>query len=110
MAKYCDLINHDNPATKDRWLRSGENKYARLFQGYGETDGMDVLEWVHRRGIPREKQVTYPRYVVDIHPKKAEPYRTRITAGGDWIDYSGDVTTHTASTVLLIRYSLWAVV
>jgi hypothetical protein len=47
MVKYRDLINHDNPATKDRWLRSGENEFARLFQGYGETDGMDVLEWVH---------------------------------------------------------------
>jgi hypothetical protein len=97
MAKYRDLINHDNPATKDRWLRSGENEFARLFQGYGETDGMDVLEWVHRQDIPRNKQVTYPRYVVDIRPEKAEPYRTRITAGGDRIDYSGDVTTHTAS-------------
>jgi hypothetical protein len=29
MAKYRDLINHNNAATKDRWLRSGENEFAR---------------------------------------------------------------------------------
>jgi hypothetical protein len=67
MAKYRDLINLDNPAIKDRWLRSGENEFERLFQGYGETDGMDVLEWVHWRDIPRDKEVTYPRYVVDTY-------------------------------------------
>ena len=42
-------------------------------------------------------QVTYPRYVVAVRPEKSEPYRTRITAGGDRIDYEGNVTTHTAS-------------
>ena len=40
-------------------------------------------------------QVTYPRYVVAVRPEKSEPYRTRITAGGDRIDYEGNVTTHT---------------
>ena len=34
---------------------------------------------------------------MDIHPEKAEPYRTRITAGGNLLDYAGNVTTHTAS-------------
>jgi hypothetical protein len=66
MAKYRDLINHNNTATKDRWLRSGENEFAHLFQGYGETDGMDVLEWIHQRDIPKGKQVTYPLYIVGI--------------------------------------------
>ena len=29
-------------------------------------------------------------------PEKEDPYRTRITAGGDKLEYFGDVTTHTA--------------
>ena len=66
-----------------------------ISQGYGEVDGMDVLEWIYRKDVQRNKQVTYPRYVVDICPEKSEPYRTRITAGGDKIDYEGNVTTHT---------------
>ena len=97
MAKYRDLINHKDPIIKQRWLQSGENEFARLFQGYGETDGVDVLDWIQRGDVPRNKQVTYPRYVVAVRPEKSEPYRTRITAGGDRIDYEGNVTTHTAS-------------
>jgi hypothetical protein len=56
-----------------------------------------VLHWIYWKDVPSNKQVTYPRYVVDIRPEKSELYRTRITAGGDKIDYAGDVTTHTAS-------------
>jgi hypothetical protein len=97
MAKYCDLINHSNQTIRDRWLRSGENEFARLFQGCGETDGVDVLEWINRKDVPRNKQVTYSRYVVDVRPEKSEPYQTRITAGGNKIDYTGNVTTHTSS-------------
>ena len=40
--------------------------------------------------------MTYPRYIVDIRLEKAEPYRTRITAGGNLLEYLGNVTTHTA--------------
>ncbi|OEU20461.1 hypothetical protein FRACYDRAFT_181335 [Fragilariopsis cylindrus CCMP1102] len=97
MAKYRDLINHKDPVIKNRWLQSGENEFARLFQGYGETEEVDVLDWIRKGDVPRNKQVTYPRYVVAVRPEKSEPYRTRITAGGDRIDYKGNVTTHTAS-------------
>ena len=31
-----------------------------------------------------------------FRPEKEDPYRTRITAGGDKLEYFGDVTTHTA--------------
>ena len=40
--------------------------------------------------------VTYPRYIVAVHPEMSEPYRTRIIAGRDKIDYDGNVTMHTA--------------
>lgn len=96
-AKYRDLVNHHNDVIKQRWLRSAENEFARLFQGYNGVEGIDVLEWILRKNIPKDKQVTYPRYVVDIRPEKSEMYRTRITAGGDRIDYFGEVATHTAS-------------
>ena len=96
-AKYRDLVNHHNDVIKQRWLRSAENESARLFRGYNGVDGIDVLEWILHKDIPKDKQVTYPRYVVDIRPEKSEMYRTRITAGGDRIDYYGEVATHTAS-------------
>jgi hypothetical protein len=63
MAKYRDLINHNNTATKDRWLRSGENEFPRLF-------GMDVLEWIQRRNIPQGKQVRIHAILLTSDPKK----------------------------------------
>ena len=58
-----------------------------MSQGYGETEGVNVLDWIYRREVPRNKQVMYPRDVVAVRPEKSEPYCTRITAGGDKIDY-----------------------
>jgi hypothetical protein len=42
------------------------------------------------------RTVTYGRIIVSIHPQKAEVKRTRLTVGGNLIDYPGDVSTKTA--------------
>jgi hypothetical protein len=44
------------------------------------------------------KDVTYGRICVDYRPQKEEPNRTRLTVGGNLIDYPGDVSTPTANT------------
>ena len=73
MTAYWDLIKHPDPVVHQRWLTLGKNEFGRLFQGYGTTEGMDVLNWIPRHEVPHHKKVTYPRYTVDIHPKKSEP-------------------------------------
>ena len=80
----------------------GENKFGRLFQGFppngiGEDEGLNVLTWIKKEFIPAGKKITYPWYTVAVRPEKDEPDRTRITCGGDVLDYNGDVTAHTAS-------------
>jgi hypothetical protein len=40
--------------------------------------------------------VTYGLFVVDIKDHKEEKERTRLTAGGDKIDYPGEKSTRTA--------------
>jgi hypothetical protein len=40
--------------------------------------------------------VTYISFVVDIKDHKEEKERTRLTVGGDQIEYPGDKTTRTA--------------
>ena len=82
---------------KERWIKAGINEFARLTQGYGDTEGMDVITFVFKHEVPRSKTVTYARYVVDYRPEKDEPWRLRITCGGDKLDYNGDTTTHGAS-------------
>ena len=57
---------------------------------------MDVIEWIPRSDLPPNKTATYPRYTVAYRSEKDDPYRTRITAGEDRLEYFGDVTTHTA--------------
>jgi hypothetical protein len=40
--------------------------------------------------------VTYGSFVVDIKDHKEEKERTRLTVGGDQIEYPGDTSTRTA--------------
>ena len=94
---YSDFINHPNPVIRDRWIQAGINEFARLAQGYNDVKGMDVVTFIHRRDMPADKQATYARYVVDYRPEKDEPWRLRITCGGDRLQYTGDTTTHSAS-------------
>ena len=35
---YRDLIRHPNPKIRQRWLTAGTNEFARLAQGYEDTD------------------------------------------------------------------------
>ena len=46
--------------------------------------------------IPKDRTVTYGRVVVDYRPQKKDPNRVRITAGGNLIQYPGELTTRTA--------------
>ena len=44
----------------------------------------------------RPKDISYGRIVVDYRPHKEELHRTRLTVGGNLIDYAEDVSTPTA--------------
>ncbi len=54
--------------------------------------------FIHKHEIPasRLKDITYGRIVVNYRPQKTEKERTRLTVGGNLIDYPWDVTTPTA--------------
>ena len=47
--------------------------------------------------IPWTQTIMYARVVVDFHPQKADPHRIRITAGGNLINYPGELSTRTAN-------------
>ena len=94
---YRDLIKHKNQKIRDRWNQAGLNEFGRLAQGFGDVKGMDVITFIDRKDMPDGKQATYARYVVDYRPEKDEPWRLRITCGGDKLDYYGDTTTHSAT-------------
>ena len=96
--EYRDLIQ--DPNTRERWANSMCNEIGRLAQGRKSTGlkGTNTLKFIPFQEIPqnRRKDITYARIVVDYRPQKAEPHRTRITVGGDRINYPYKVTTETA--------------
>ena len=93
--EYRDLIS--TPATKSTWTKSFSNELGRLAQGDGDhINGTDTIFFIPRTKVPQNKKPTYARIVCDIRPQKQEPERTRLTVGGNMIDYPGPVSTASA--------------
>jgi hypothetical protein len=71
---------------KIQWMRSTANEINRLYN-------TNTIRFIRRPDIPKGRKVTYGSFVVDI---KEEKERTRLTVGGDQIEYPGDKSTRTA--------------
>ena len=88
--EYRDLIT--DPSTRATWLHSAANKFGHLTQGLSDNrvEPTNTIFFIPRSKVPKHKQPTYARFVCSYRPQKAEPYRTRITIGGNLIDYPGN--------------------
>ena len=68
-----------------------------------------VAAWLRATVDPSEHRVRERRIqaqwplwtIVAYRPEKSDPNRTRITAGGDKLDYEGDTATHSASMTII---------
>jgi hypothetical protein len=72
-----------------KWMISTANEINRLYN-------TNTIRFIQRSNIPKGKKVTYGSFVVDIKDHKEERERTRLTVGGDQIEYPGDKSTRTA--------------
>jgi hypothetical protein len=100
--KYRQLINH--PDTKIVWNHSSANEFGRLAQGIGgRIKGTDTIRFIRKDQVPtnRLKDVTYGKFVCEMKPNKAEIHRTRLTVGGDKVNYPYEVGTPTAEMLLV---------
>ena len=77
---YKDLIKHPNPKIRARWIKAGINKFARLAQGLGDTEGMDVVTFIRRNQVPGDKKATYTRMLLIIDRRKTNHggYKLRV--------------------------------
>ena len=57
---------------------------------------MRFLDPEGTKNIPKDRAITYARIVVDYRPSKQDPNRVRITAGGNLIQYPGELKTRTS--------------
>ena len=84
---------------KEKWIKSLANEFGRLAQGVGTRmpKGTDTIHFVTKLQVPQDRKVTYGRITCSIRPQKTETHRTRLTVGGDKLEYPGKVSTPTAS-------------
>lgn len=97
LLEYRHLIRR--PQHKEIWGHSFGNEIGRLAQGMKDrVKGTDTMNFIHKYEVPQDrfKDVTYGRIVCDVRPQKEETHRTRITVGGNLIDYPDDCGTPTA--------------
>ena len=64
----------------------------------GRVNGTDTIFLINKADILVDlwKDVTYGRIVFSYRPEKSDPNRTRLTVGGDRVNYNGDCGTPTA--------------
>jgi len=109
LLEYRHLIRH--PVHKTIWGGAFGKEIGRLAQGLpGVVEGTDTMEFINKHEVPfdRLKDTTYARIVCNVRPEKKDPYRCRITVGGNLINYPGDCGTPTADllTVKLLLNSV----
>jgi hypothetical protein len=73
---------------KIKWMRSTTNEINRLYK-------TNTLRFIRRSNISKGRKLTYGSFVLDIKDHKEEKERTRLTVGGDTIEYTGNKSTGT---------------
>ena len=94
-------------AKKHIWRTSLSNELGRLAHGVGNrVSYTNTISFIPRDQVPQDAKVTYANMVCDHRPLKPEPYRVRLTVGGDKLNYNDNAASLAASlleTKLLIN-------
>jgi hypothetical protein len=85
--KYQELIT--KLRYKIKWMQSTATEINRLYN-------TNTIRFIRRSNIPKERKVPYGSFVVDGKDHKEGKERTRLTVGGDQIEYPDDKSTQTA--------------
>ena len=63
------------------------------------SSGTNTIFFIPKGKVPAGRTLTYGIIVAKIRPQKAETHRTRLTLGGNLINFLDDVTTPTADLI-----------
>ena len=78
------------PKYRNLYGKSYAKEIGWLAQGMpGQVTGTNTIIFINKKDVPadRWRDVTYGRVVVNFRPEKEDPYRTRLTVGGDRVNY-----------------------
>ena len=59
--------------------------------------GKNAVIFISKTQVPKDKMVTYGKIVCELKPEKEEKKRTRLTVGGNLLDFTGYLSASTAS-------------
>ena len=110
LMEYCALMK--NPKYSKLYGQSYAKELGRLAQGIpGKVTGTNTMFFINKSEVPVDlwRDITYGRVVVNYRPEKDDPYRTRLTVGGDRVNCPDDCGTPTAD-LLMVKLLLNSVV
>ena len=67
-----------------------------LYQGWKSNAGNDTIKFIFHKEKPKDIRAIYVRAVCNIRPQKTDTHRTRLTVGGNLLDYPGEVSIPTS--------------
>jgi hypothetical protein len=80
------------------WSKSLTNEWGRCTQGLSKSravndriNGNNTMFFIFPNQVPHGRKVTYAQFVCTMRPGKAEPWRIRMTVGGNLLDAYQDV-------------------
>ena len=99
ISSYKKLMN--DPATMEIWQTAFGKDFGGMAQGdikTGQkgTNAIFVMTHAVILLIPADRMITYVQVVIYFCPQKADPHCICITAGGNLINYPGELTMQTA--------------
>ena len=97
LLEYRHLKQH--PKYKRTWEKSFANELGRLAQGIRDIDGTSTIFFVPFGQVPKDRKATYGRIVCELRHNKDEVERTRLTVGGNLIEYPGNTRTETSDII-----------
>ena len=70
---------------------------GQLDQGIRGFKGTNTVLFIPKYQVPKDKKVTYGKIVCEVKPEKYETESTRLTVGGNLLDFTGNLSAPTPS-------------
>jgi hypothetical protein len=83
-------------------MKSFADELGCLSQGIDTRipSGTDTCFFIPKNQVSPDRKVTYGRIIASIRPQKTKTHRTRLTVGGNCLDYPGVTSTPTAKLTI----------
>ena len=78
-------------------VRSFANELLQLSQGIRGVKGKNTFILILKDQVPKDKKVIYGKILCKVKPEKEEKERTRLTVGRNVLDFTGNISSPTAS-------------